>query len=378
MKFTILQQDLLPVVQAVARSVGVRANLPVLANVLIQTESGKLKFSATNLEVGVIKVINAQIEEEGEITVPAKTLLEVVASLVGAEITVETTGEQLRLSTIGGNASKSFKATLNGISAMEFPSIPLSSEQSLKISSKVLQRSLPQITFAAASDEGRPVLTGILTEIKDGSLQLVATDGFRLAHVKHPFEGDLKQDFKVLIPRRTFEEIVRLIAEDLGAEDEPIELSTSENQNQVVFKIGNTQLSSRLIEGQFPSWEKIVPTKYENRTIVDRQELIKAVKLASVFAKDASSVIKVETGAESGLKLSSETRELGEQQTQIEAQVEGGEIVIAFNSRYLIEALSAAPTTQVAIEFSGNLSPVLIKPIGEVGLEYVVMPIRLN
>lgn len=378
MKFTILQQDLLPVIQAVARSVGVRANLPVLANVLIQTESGKLKFSATNLEVGVIKVINAQIEEEGEITVPAKTLLEVVASLVGAEITVETTGEQLRLSTIGGNASKSFKATLNGISAMEFPSIPLSSEQSLKISSKVLQRSLPQITFAAASDEGRPVLTGILTEIKDGSLQLVATDGFRLAHVKHPFEGDLKQDFKVLIPRRTFEEIVRLIAEDLGAEDEPIELSTSENQNQVVFKIGNTQLSSRLIEGQFPSWEKIVPTKYENRTIVDRQELIKAVKLASVFAKDASSVIKVETGAESGLKLSSETRELGEQQTQIEAQVEGGEIVIAFNSRYLIEALSAAPTTQVAIEFSGNLSPVLIKPIGEVGLEYVVMPIRLN
>lgn len=375
MKFTILQQDLLPSLQAISRSVGVRANLPVLANVLIQAENGKLKLSATNLEVGIIKVISVKTDEDGEITVPAKTLLDVVSSLSGSELVIEASGEQLKISASGGSA-KSFNATLNGISATEFPTIPLSSEQSFKLESKVLQDSLPQITFAASSDEGRPVLTGILTEIKGGSLQLVATDGFRLAHSTTVVDGAIS-DFKVLIPKRTFEEIVRLIAEEGGASDEKLELSTSDNQNQVVFKIGNTQLSSRLIEGQFPSWEKIVPQKYENKTVVERSELLKAVKLASVFARDAANVIRLEVNS-SGIKLFSEAKELGEQQTQIEATVEGSDIVIAFNSKFLIDALSAASTEQVSIEFSGNLSPALIKPIGKEGLEYVVMPIRLN
>lgn len=371
MRFLILQQDLLPSLQAVSRSVGVRASLPVLANILIQTENGKLKFSATNLEIGVIKRVNAQVEQEGEITVPAKTFLEIVSSLVGSNLEIEALGEQLRIST------KSFNATLNGISAAEFPSIPLSSENSIMISSKLLQKTLPQITFAAATDEGRPVLTGILTEIKDSSLELVATDGFRLAHKKASIDGNPENPFRVLIPKRTFEEIVRLIAEDLGEEGEKVEVSTSENQNQMVFKIGQTQLSSRLIEGQFPSWDKIIPAEFKNRSVLDRQELLKALKLASVFAKDAANVVKLQT-ATNQLKLSSEAKELGQQQTEVEAQTEGEEIVIAFNSKFLIDALSAVASPQVSIEFSGNLSPALIKPIGEEGLEYVVMPIRLS
>lgn len=371
MKLTILQQDLLPVLQAVSRS-STKTTLPVLSNILLQTENGKLKLSATNLEIGVIKRVNANVLEDGEITIPSRTLVEIISSLPAADIQFESQGEQLKITT------KNFNATINGISASEFPAIPLSSENSILIDAKVLSISLPQITFAAASDEGRPVLTGILTEIKKNSLELVATDGFRLAHKTAKLEDSSNTTFKSLIPRRTFEEVVRLINEDLRLEkQEKIEISTSNNQNQMIFKIGQSELSSRLIEGQFPTWEKIIPQEFKNRTIIDKSDFLKAIKLASVFAKDNSSIVKIQT-QQSKLIITSEAKELGSQETDVEAQVEGEEITIAFNARFLIDALSATSATQVGIEFSGNLSPALIKPVGQEGLEYVVMPIRLN
>jgi len=371
MKLSILQQDLLPALQSASRS-STKTTLPVLSNILLQTEDGKLKLSATNLEIGVIKKVNANITEDGEITIPARTLVEIVSALDGQTIEIESQAEQLKITT------KNFNATINGISASEFPAIPLSSENSILIDAKVLSSSLPQITFAAASDEGRPVLTGILTEIKKDSIELVATDGFRLAHKTAKLESSTDSTFRSLIPRRTFEEVVRLISEDLGSsKDEKIEISTSEGQNQMIFKIGNSQLSSRLLEGQFPTWEKIIPTEFKNRTVVDRGELLKAIKLASVFAKDNSSIVKINT-KESKLVITSEAKELGSQETDVDAQVEGEQILIAFNARFLIEALNATNASQVGIEFSGNLSPALIKPLGQEGLEYVVMPIRLS
>ncbi|MBI2022345.1 DNA polymerase III subunit beta [Candidatus Daviesbacteria bacterium] len=370
MKISILQQDLLPALQAVARSTGGK-NLPVLANILLQTGNGKIKLSATNLEIGVVKSVNAKVLEEGEITVPARVFLEVVSSLAEEELEVESQGEQIKVS------AKKFNAKINGIGANEFPPIPLSSEKGVFILGDVLKTGLPEVTFAAANDEGRPVLTGILTQIKEGLLELVATDGFRLAHKTANLESSEEVKFSALIPRRTFEEVVRLISEELGKEGDKVELSTSENQNQVIFKIGQAQVSSRLIEGQFPAWEKIIPKSFQNRTVVDRMELLKAVKLASVFAKDASNIVKIETGKDT-IKLRSETKEIGGQEAEVEAQVEGEEITIAFNNKFLTDALSAIPTSQISIEFSGNLSPALIKPVGQEGLDYVVMPIRLS
>lgn len=377
MKIKILQQDLLPVLQAVSRSVGVRSTLPVLANILIRTENNRLKLSATNLEVGIIKTVNTEVYEEGELTVPAKTFLDIIASLTGETLEIESKSEQLKIST------QKFNATLNCIPANEFPVIPISSDKPILVNSTVLLNTLPLITFSAASDDGRPVLTGILTEIKKDSLEFVATDGFRLAHKHTKINPDTtkvdlkeKNNLRVLIPRRTFEEVARLISEDSSGE-ENIEISTSENQNQMVFKIGDTQLSSRLIEGQFPVWEKIVPQKFENRTIIDRVELLKACKLAAVFSRSEANIIKI-SAFEKKIVLSSEAKEVGGQETQLEADTEGSEISIAFNSKYLIDILSALSCLQVSIEFSGNLSPALVKPIGEEGLEYVIMPIRLS
>lgn len=369
MKLTILLKDLLPSVQATSRSTGAK-NLPVLQNILLQTAGNKLKLAATNLELGVIKTVNAEVFEQGEITIPARTFLELLSSLGEGSLEIEAKAEQLKVST------KNFTGEINGISASEFPAIPLSGDKGAVISPKILSKALPQITFAAASDEGRPVLTGILTEIKKDTLEFVATDGFRLAH-KRVKTDDGSSYFKALIPRRTFEEVARLISEEIGEEDDKVEFTTSENQNQAVFKIGQTQLSSRLIEGQFPAWEKIIPKNFENRTILERTEFLKAVKLAAVFAKDASNVIKIET-LDGKVKLISQAKELGSQETEIEAQTEGVAISIAFNSKFLVETLSVLSTNQVLVEFSGSLSPALIKPIGEEGLEYVIMPIRLS
>jgi len=368
MKFSILQQDLLPILSSVSRSVGVRSTLPVLGNILFSSEGKKIKVAATNLEIGVIKYISAEISEEGEITVPAKTILEIIQGIGTAKVDFESSGELLKIST------EKFSANIKGISSTEFPVIPVAEEEGIVFKSNVLKGS-SQILFAAATDEGRPILTGILTKSEAGRLDLVATDGFRLAHRKVSLDGD--KILKCLIPRRTFEEVLRIIDEEDLGEDSDIEISSSASSNQVVFKIGETTISSRLIEGIFPSWEKIIPTEIKARTIVDRSSLLSAAKLASIFAKNEANVLTLKLEKDK-LILSSESKELGSQVNEVEAQVEGEELEIAFNAKFLIDALSAAGSSQLMMEFSGPLSPTLIKPVGEEGLEYIIMPVRLS
>lgn len=367
MKFTVLQQDLYPALSAVARSAGVRSQLPVLGNILLQTDQGRLKLAATNLELGVVKSIKVDILEEGELTIPAKTLVDVISNLSGEKIEFLASGDQLQITT------PTFSSTLNGISASEFPTIPLSGQKTIMISPKILVKSLPQVTFAAAIEEGRPILTGILTEIKDKNLQLVATDGYRLAQKQVPIEEETS--FKALVPRRTFEEVARLISEE---EVDSVNISTSDDQNQIIFQFGNTQLSSRLIEGQFPSWEKIVPSQYKARIVMERGEFLKAVKLASVFARTEANIIKLKNQQTGGLVLTAEAKELGNQKNEIEAQSEGEEIQVAFNGKYLIDTLSALNSSQIILELSGNLSAAVIKPMGEDGLQYIIMPVNLS
>ena len=373
MKFTCLQQDLLPPLQAVARSVGVRSTLPVLDNILLSIEGPpagragqKLKIAATNLEIGVIKYINVEVETPGEITIPAKTLVELISGLGQNKVSLESEEEVLTVE------SGKLKATVNGIAAAEFPAIPLSSDKGISFPKEAFLTS-SQILFAAAVDEGRPVLTGILTEVSDGKLDFVATDGFRLAHRSLDLPKASTQ-FRSLIPRRTFEELIRILSEE---EVEEVNIATSQNQNQVVFSLGTTVVSSRLIEGQFPAWGKIIPQKIVARALIEKDELLKAIKLAAIFARNEANVV-VLTTQKGLLKLESHAKELGSQENEIEGEIEGEELTIAFNTKFLLDAISNAPSSQIMIEFSGPLSAALIKPIGVPGLEYIVMPVRLN
>ena len=242
-----------------------------------------------------------------------------------------------------------------------------------------MAKALSGVTFSAAVDEGRPILTGILTEIKNKKLQLVATDGYRLAH--NSVVTTDEADFKALVPRKTFEEVMRLISE---SQCDKIQIAISDDQNQVVFSFGNTEISSRLIEGTFPAWEKIIPAEVKARIVVDRNELLKAVKLASVFARGEANTVKLQNlpafgaGGMSTLILTSETKELGSQKKEVSIESEGEEVQIAFNTKYLIDGLSAFSASQVIIEFSGALSAAIFKPVGEEGLEYIVMPVNLS
>lgn len=366
MKISVLQQDLLPCLQAVARSVGVRSTLPVLSNILFASENAKLKIAATNLEIGVIEYVPSEVIEQGDITVPAKTIVEIVSGLPASKIEIETKGDNMHLS------SGKFKATINGIAALEFPAIPLSEGEGIKLPKEVLVSS-SQILFATAVDEGRPTLTGVLTEASKGMVDLVATDGFRLAHRKINLP-DSSVSFKSLIPRRTFDEIIRVLSE---VEADDVEVATSSGGNQIIFKIGQVILSSRLIEGNFPSWQKIIPEKITTRALLDKEELLKAVKLASVFAKNEANVITFSVGS-GKISLSSQAKELGGQENEVESQIEGEDLKIAFNAKFLLDAVSNCPTSQLSLEFSGPLSAAIIKPVGLEGLEYIIMPVRLS
>ena len=365
MKFSSLQQDLLPSLQTVSRSVGMHGNLPVLGNILISAADNKLKIAATNLEIGVIKNINAKVTEPGEITIPAKTLVELINGLGDLDINFESKGDNLEIE------SGNFKAKINGISANEFPAIPVNGDQVVSFRKEILKK-INEVLFAAAIDEGRPTLTGVLIESTKESLNFVATDGFRLAH-KH-LKVEKNSSFKSLIPKRTFEEVLRILDEE---DVEDVEISTSKDQNQIIFKIGNVLISSRLIEGNFPSWEKIIPTDIKTRVIVERSLFFKAIKLASVFAKGEANVVTLNPGT-GKISITSEAKELGNQQNEVEAEVSGENFGVSFNAKFLQDLLQAVSAQQILMELSGPLSATLIKPMGVEGLEYILMPVRTN
>ncbi len=367
MKFKINQSEFLPILQSVSRSSSLRHQLPVLGSVLISSFHGRLKLSATNLEVGVVKSVASEVSEEGEMTVPVRLLTDVISNLAGEELDFESSGEQVRIST------SSFNSVINTLPVSEFPSIPLSSKEPTSFKPELLTKLIPQLSFAAAVDEGRPILTGILTQVSGKRLEMVATDGFRLAHGTTELEEP--SQFKALIPKTTLEEVIRLINED---DVDKVEIGLSVDQNQIIFRFGVTELSSRLIEGNFPNWEKIIPSEFKARMVVERQKLLKAVKLASVFAKSESNVIRFNLNKSGKVEISSEARDLGSQKNEVEASFEGEELNIAFNSKYLTDVLSSSTHTQMVFDFSGNLSACLIKPMGETGLEYIIMPVNLS
>lgn len=365
MKFFCLQQDILPSIQSVARSVGVHATLPVLGNIMISAKNGKLQLSATNLEIGVIRQVNVEIEEEGEITVPAKTILELLSSVPAVKIIFESMGDILKIKT------DKFNASINGISSSEFPAIPVIEGKEVIFTKEDLSLS-SQILFASAQDEGRPTLTGILTQVKGVKLEFVATDGFRLAHRQVELKQISKENFSALIPRRTFEEVLRLLSEE---EVDGVVVAISPSQNQIVFKFGQTTVSSRLIEGKFPDWEKIIPEKGKARVLMDRDEFLKDIKLAATFAKNEANTISLVVGKDV-IKIKSESKELGSQENEIDVSGEGIDLEISFNCRFLQDAVSNVPSKQLMIEFSGELQPALLKPVGVEGLEYIIMPVR--
>ena len=366
-----MQENLARGLSVVSRAVSSRSTLPVLANVLLKTEDGGLKLTATNLEIGITYWVPGKIDEDGATTVPARLLTDLVNSLPA--------GDKLELEVGAGDTlnikAGRFQSHIKGIDAEEFPAIQTAGDRpTTRIAQNVLKRALAETAFAAASDEARPILTGVLARFEGDRLTLAAADNYRIA-VKTVSILDAVPETSVVIPARALNELMRVLADI----DDPVEVVLAAGRNQVLFHLEGIDLVSRLIDGQFPNYQQIVPQTHATRAVLDREELLRAVRPAALIAHESANIVKLQVGGggdgEAGITISANA-EVGDHVGQVEAAVEGDSTTIAFNARYLADVLASVTADQFALELNGPLSPGVFKPIGDDDYVHVVMPVR--
>ena len=364
-----MQENLARGLSVVSRAVSNRSTLPVLANVLLKTEDAGLKLTATNLEIGITYWVPGKIETDGATTVPAKLLTDLVNSLPS--------GDRVDLAlqpadTLHLRCGR-FETHIKGIDAEEFPAIGAAGERpTTRIAQNVLRRALAETAFAAASDEARPILTGVLARFQGDQLTLAAADNYRIAVKTIPIL-DPVEETSVVIPARALNELARILADV----DDPIEVVLAAGKNQVLFHLDGIDLVSRLIDGQFPNYQQVMPATHATRAVLDREELLRAVRPAALIAHESANIVKLQISGdgEPGITVSANA-EVGDHVGQVEAAVEGDGTTIAFNARYLADVLTNVNAEQFALELNGPLSPGVFKPVGDERYVHVVMPVR--
>ncbi|HLD92559.1 MAG TPA: DNA polymerase III subunit beta [Patescibacteria group bacterium] len=366
MKLSILQENLKNAVNLTSHFISSKAQLPILANILIKADKTKLTFSATNLENSITTSIAAKIEKEGEITVNGKILNDIVSNLSSGTIEIEMVKEQIKLSSL------KFKSNILGSNTSDFPKLPKDiGKKPIILNKEEFIKSLSKILFSVSLDETRPILTGVLFLFKNKSLSLVATDGFRLSEINLKTQVEVG-DFSLIIPRSILNEIIRIEGED------EIMMSYDKDSNQVIFKLGDTLLSSRVIEGEFPDYKKIIPKSSEAILNVDKYELEKAIKLSSVFARDSGNIIKIKI-EDSIMVISAESSSSGSQETELETRNEEtskNKIEIMFNFRFIEEAIKSIEDDEVQIKITGpNTAAIFLDPKSSNFL-HLIMPIK--
>jgi DNA polymerase III subunit beta len=368
-KLSVMQENLARGLSVVSRAVSTRSTLPVLANVLLKTEDAGLKLTATNLEIGITYWVPGKIDSDGATTVPAKLLTDYVNALQGGErVDLElTTGQTLHL------RAGRFESHIKGIDADEFPAIQTAGDRpTTRIAQNVLRQALEETAFAAASDEARPILTGVLARFEGDTLTLAAADNYRIAVKTIPILDPVPET-SVVIPARALNELVRILADI----DQPIEIVLAQARNQILFHLEGIDLVSRLIDGQFPNYQQVLPQSHTTRAVLDREELLRAVRPAALIAHESANIVKlqIEANGHAGITVSANA-EVGDHVGQVEAAVEGDGTTIAFNARYLADVLTNVDAEQFALELNGPLSPGVFKPVGDDRYVHVVMPVR--
>lgn len=378
MKVSCLQDRLAKGLSIVSRAVTSKV-LPVLSNILIAADDARLKLAATNLEIGITCWIGGKVEEEGATTVPARLLVEFVSSLprdAKIDMSLDVRAQTLNLRCAGHDAR------IKGIDASEFPVIPAGDgAQPLPIHAETFRRMLSQVLFAAASDETRPILTGVLTELRDTTLTLAAADGFRLAMREYTLGQPVPEPVSTIVPARAYSELSRVIGQVEMEEDADLDIIIAPLQNQVLFQLHNADPNvdfvSQLIEGNFPDVRAIIPTTCSTRVILDTQAFLSALRVAYLFARDSANIVRLNI-TPGGLQITASSPEQGDDVSSLEAQVEGDPIEIAFNVRYLIDAVSAVDEPEVILETTSPSRPGVIRPNGNSQYVSVIMPMHLG
>jgi DNA polymerase III subunit beta len=376
MKVSVLQENLAHGLNIVSRAVSPRSTLPVLANVLVATDEGRLRLSATNLEMGITCWIGAKIEEEGSTTVPARTFTDLVSTLPSDRVNMTLNVRTQSLNVVCGSSNTDIKC----IDSQEFPPIPVPDlGQGIQINVADLKEMIQQVVFAASADEARPILTGVLVTVQGNQIGLEAADGFRLSVRKTSLSDSASRPIKAVIPARALSELARIA----GDGDQPLTMVVPPGRGQVIFRMKDVELASQLIEGTFPDLEQVIPRSYQTRTVLSTAQFLKACKQAEIFAREGSHIarINITPGGEmkpGSVEISGHSEETGSNQTVVDASIEGPPVLIAFNVRFLREVLDVIKTPNVALETTTETSPGVIHPVGEDTFLHVIMPMHLG
>jgi DNA polymerase-3 subunit beta len=372
-KVTSLQENLARGLGIAGRAVSTRGSLPILGNVLLRTENGRLKLTATNLEVGINVWVPAKVDDEGAITVPAKLFTDFVNSLPPgpAELSLNVRTKTVHL------RSGPYEANFKGMDAEEFPIIPVAPEKpTTRLAKSTLRRMIGEVAFVATTDDSRPVLTGVLTTLEGDRITMAAADPYRLSVRTAPLLSKVESKLEVIIPARSLQEVQRIIDDS----DDPVDIFVTPNGSQVIFHTEEADLVSRVIEGQFPNYRQVIPSaKAATRIVAQREELLQATRLASLFARDSANMLRfqVDASAQPPLIISATAAEVGDNTAKVDATVDGQTTTIAFNSRFIADALSSLTAPEIALELGGPLAPGVVKIVGDDSYLHVVMPLRI-
>jgi DNA polymerase-3 subunit beta len=376
MKVSVLQENLAQGLNVVSRAVSPRSTLPVLSNVLVATDEGRLRLSATNLELGITCWIGAKIEEEGSTTVPARSFTELIGTLSDQQVEMSLSVRTQTLNIQAGTSNTDLKC----IDSQEFPPMPSpDADDGIKIRVNDLKEMIRQVAFAASTDEARPILTGVLVTIDGGHLTMAAADGFRLSVRKAELASATSRPVTAVVPARALSELARIA----GDGDQEVEMILPPGRGQVVFQMKDIQLVSQLIEGTFPDYEQIIPKSRETRSVLSTSSYLKACKQAEIFAREGSHIARINITPGSELKpglitISGQSEETGSNQTEIDASIDGRALLIAFNVRFLREVLEVINTPEVALETTIDTAPGVIRPVGDEKFLHVIMPMHLG
>lgn len=370
MKINVTQENLSRAIGLVSKVVATRGSLPVLSNILISTDGKRLKLAATNLEMGITYWVGCTVEAEGSVTVPARLFGDFVSSLP-SNSTLELTAAGAVL----GITTEHHKTHINGIEADEFPPIPgKTGTATLTIPSSLLREALSEVIVATSVDEARPVLAGVyMYSTSDNQVVVVATDSYRLAERKIAVaDGSLDGNLAIIVPTKTIQELVRILG------DTESDVSIYADDNQVVFEADGAEITSRLVDGQFPNYQQIIPSESETVVEIDTKELARVTKVASLFARQNAGGIKIDINRGGHLEIRSTSSEVGDNESSADCQVSGEDAEVSLNARYLTEALSIIKTPKVSFGVSGKVSPCVVRPLGKDADDYtyIIMPLR--
>ncbi|MCC6146417.1 MAG: DNA polymerase III subunit beta [Anaerolineaceae bacterium] len=375
MKVSVTQQQLAHGLGLVSRAVSPRSTLAVLANILVVTDEGRLRLSATNLELGISCWIGAQIADEGAITVPARTLSDLVNTLPNDIVHLELNAATQTLNVRCGMSNTDIK----GIDAQEFPPMPVADMQDgIQLNAADFKEMIQQVAFAASADEARPVLHGVSMNITGDTAVLAATDGFRISVRQAALSEALVKPFSAIVPARALTELARIASDG----DETVSMALPPGRGQVIFRLKDAELISQLIDGNFPDFRAIIPRSFKGTTILTTNVFLKACRQAEIIARESNNVIRLNIqpgGDQPGkVEITAQSEETGSSENFVEATVEGSSIVIAFNVRFLREVLEVIKTPNIILLTNANNTPAMIQPVGEDSFQHVIMPMHLG